>query len=392
MPHNTTNNEQHANGTTVSVAATTDIGAAPSNKPIDAQAVALARLRDGELPSSAATNKTIVGELRMVPVDAVIVGRRYRNEMGDITGMAQSIRVHGLLNPITVDAECNLVSGYRRLTAHRQLGLKEILCHIVHLEDPQTAQLEEDRVRQPLDPVAMYEWTEALRERMTDLAWARRTLGKKIEDAERAGRVEDFLARHVGISRPTLVKIRKIMEAGKANPNEFGDLVEAMKREPRRIDRHYKALMERLKSAGNSAARVRALLLEPDWQDAMAADSKATWSAITRLDTTTLVAEGGVAIVPTSLEFLKTAVQAMSRLGALWHHSLLGTNANEAVWLVGTYGNDTDEITNLLDHLKDACEVGREDVAVVLEEWSEGSWLAIRLAGDQTSDKQSEAA
>lgn len=57
-----------------------------------------------------------------VLISQIKVGDRRRDEMGDIAGLAKSIEKHGLLHPIVVDADHNLVAGERRLRAHEHLG------------------------------------------------------------------------------------------------------------------------------------------------------------------------------------------------------------------------------------------------------------------------------
>lgn len=56
-------------------------------------------------------------------VDEIIIDKdRFREATGDMEGLAQSILVHGLLEPIIVELQddgYHLIAGYRRLTAHK---------------------------------------------------------------------------------------------------------------------------------------------------------------------------------------------------------------------------------------------------------------------------------
>ena len=62
-----------------------------------------------------------------VKVDSVkIKGERFRDDYGEIEELAVSIQRYGLLHPIIVDEEMNLIAGERRLKAHRLLGIEEI--------------------------------------------------------------------------------------------------------------------------------------------------------------------------------------------------------------------------------------------------------------------------
>ena len=44
----------------------------------------------------------------------IVVGNRHRRELGDIDGLAASIRELGLLHPIVVTPERRLIAGVRR--------------------------------------------------------------------------------------------------------------------------------------------------------------------------------------------------------------------------------------------------------------------------------------
>lgn len=57
-----------------------------------------------------------------LPLESITVGKRRRDDYGDIAGLAASIEKYGLLHPIVVDDEATLVAGERRLRAAQVLG------------------------------------------------------------------------------------------------------------------------------------------------------------------------------------------------------------------------------------------------------------------------------
>src|SRR3712207_9448824 len=57
-------------------------------------------------------------------VDEIRVGRRRRQDLGDLDALAASIRELGLLQPITVTPDGLLVCGLRRLAALKRLGVR----------------------------------------------------------------------------------------------------------------------------------------------------------------------------------------------------------------------------------------------------------------------------
>lgn len=66
-------------------------------------------------------------------ISDVKVGQRVRDEYGDMEALADSIKEHGLLHPIVVDSDYNLIAGCRRLLACERIGMKEIEAKV--LED-----------------------------------------------------------------------------------------------------------------------------------------------------------------------------------------------------------------------------------------------------------------
>lgn len=59
-------------------------------------------------------------------ISEIKIGQRVRDEFGDMESLAESIKEHGLLHPIVVDSDYNLIAGCRRLLACERLGRREI--------------------------------------------------------------------------------------------------------------------------------------------------------------------------------------------------------------------------------------------------------------------------
>lgn len=78
----------------------------------------------------------------------VKVGDRRREDYGDIGALAASIAEHGLLHPIVVDADDNLVAGGRRLRAVESLGW--ISVPVTRLGDLSSEQLREIELEENL--------------------------------------------------------------------------------------------------------------------------------------------------------------------------------------------------------------------------------------------------
>jgi ParB family chromosome partitioning protein len=61
-----------------------------------------------------------------VPVETIIVKKRIRKDLGDITSLADSLKRYGQISPIVINKKNVLIAGERRLTAAKSLGWKTI--------------------------------------------------------------------------------------------------------------------------------------------------------------------------------------------------------------------------------------------------------------------------
>jgi len=66
-----------------------------------------------------------------VPVNNIKVGDRLRKDTGDLSLLTRSIKQLGLINPIVINENNELLSGYRRLEACKQLGFDKVQVRII---------------------------------------------------------------------------------------------------------------------------------------------------------------------------------------------------------------------------------------------------------------------
>jgi ParB-like chromosome segregation protein Spo0J len=74
----------------------------------------------------------VTTEITTVPIDKVQIGQRFRRDLGDLTGLQESITNVGLLHPVVVTPDFALVAGHRRLEAMRALGFDEVPVRIAY--------------------------------------------------------------------------------------------------------------------------------------------------------------------------------------------------------------------------------------------------------------------
>jgi len=63
---------------------------------------------------------------KRVKIADIKVGDRFREELGDIEALSVSIEMYGLIHPVVIDEDMNLIAGFRRLSACKKLGHTEI--------------------------------------------------------------------------------------------------------------------------------------------------------------------------------------------------------------------------------------------------------------------------
>jgi len=88
-----------------------------------------------------------------VKIHDIKIGKRWRDDYGDLEGLADSIKRHGLLSPITVSPSGELLAGGRRLKAAQLAGLSEIPTWTVEClteGDQRLVELEENIQRKDL--------------------------------------------------------------------------------------------------------------------------------------------------------------------------------------------------------------------------------------------------
>lgn len=120
-----------------------------------------------------------------LPIVAIVAGDNDRTVFDDagLTELAESIRVNGLAQPITVrwleKRDCfQIVAGERRFRAHKLLGKPTVRALIADMTDEEASavMLAENTGRKDLDPV---DEAQAYQSRMTRYGWDAKTVAEK---------------------------------------------------------------------------------------------------------------------------------------------------------------------------------------------------------------------
>ncbi len=81
---------------------------------------------------------------------------RFRKDLGDLADLKKSIKKHGLIHPIVVDSQGNLIAGERRRQACKELGIEPEV-RVVDFDKPQLAEIDENTCRKDFTPREIYE-------------------------------------------------------------------------------------------------------------------------------------------------------------------------------------------------------------------------------------------
>ena len=127
-------------------------------------------------------------------IDSIAVGKRHRQDPGDIDALMRSISEVGLLQPITITPDGVLVCGWRRLEAVRRLGWRTLKVWVRSgISDRLSAllaQQDENAQRKPLslsEAAALYEELKGLYAEDAARRQAATQFGRDAHDGEGTG-------------------------------------------------------------------------------------------------------------------------------------------------------------------------------------------------------------
>jgi ParB family chromosome partitioning protein len=169
---------------------------------------------------------------------------RFREEMGDIEELAESIRSHGLLHPVVVTSDKKLIAGRRRIEALKLLGVEQVPVTVMDPEDLLSAELDENTVRKDFTPSEAAAIGRELEKNHKAEIAARRAAwsaqGAAIQHGKvvpgespwttPVGQTRDVVGKAVGMSGWSYDRVKRISAAAEADPDMYGDLVEEMDR------------------------------------------------------------------------------------------------------------------------------------------------------------------
>ena len=137
-------------------------------------------------------------------ISSIKIGNRFRKDIGDLESLKESIKELGLLQPIVIDESNNLIAGFRRLMAFKELSKKDIPINVVNIENNLRGEYDENAVRKdftPSEAVAIWGAMEK------PIGGKGLTRGNLPQVREKASRATDMGIR-------TLSKAKQVVESG----------------------------------------------------------------------------------------------------------------------------------------------------------------------------------
>lgn len=211
-----------------------------------------------------------------VAINDIIVGDRYRKDLGDVEPLKQSIAELGLLHPVVIDGERRLLVGGRRLEACKQLGMLTIPAVVAsslsELRQRVLAERDENVCREPFKPSEMVALGKTIEEFQRPIAEASKADGhrkgasatnskrfggtspKATKPRDESKRTSSVAAAACGVDRRTYEKAKAVSDAAAEAPAKFGHLVEQMDRSGK-VNKAYSELRKATKQEERKAAQ-----------------------------------------------------------------------------------------------------------------------------------------
>src|SRR5262245_14705515 len=162
-------------------------------------------------------------------IDEIIIGKRHRRDLGDISALAANIDQVSLLQPIGVRPDGRLIWGERRLRAAQRLGWTDIPVRVVDLDNIALGEWAENTFRKDFTLSEAVAIKRAIEPREKTAARERMHAGRPSGNLPR-GRAGDRAAAATGFARRTLEKAEAVVDAAEAEPARFGKLLADMDR------------------------------------------------------------------------------------------------------------------------------------------------------------------
>jgi ParB-like chromosome segregation protein Spo0J len=158
-------------------------------------------------------------------------GVRHRKAMGDISSLMASIETIGLLHPVVINKDNELIAGARRLMAFKLLRREEIPVTVVDIDSPEivlgeNAENEQRKNFTVTERIAIGKEVERV---LGERRGRRNQNVQEIAQLPKGKKTRDEAAEKSGFGNPeTYRQAKAVVTAAEAEPEKFGALAEQM--------------------------------------------------------------------------------------------------------------------------------------------------------------------
>jgi ParB family transcriptional regulator, chromosome partitioning protein len=152
-------------------------------------------------------------------ISKIKIGKRFRHEIGDVTPLCISIQKLGLLHPIVINEDDELIAGMRRIEAYKQMHKGAIPFTRINLKQTLLGEFDENTQRKEFLPSEIYAITEAIE---------RTRIGHRPKKGEMKtpfpkGKTREVVAKITGSGPDKIQKIKYVMDHGTKKDREKMD-------------------------------------------------------------------------------------------------------------------------------------------------------------------------
>ncbi len=207
-----------------------------------------------------------------IAINEIEIPERFRKDIGDLTDLIKSISEIGLLHPVVINENNQLVAGQRRLLACKKLGWQEIPATLIDLDNLVRGEHDENTIRKDFTPSEAVAIWEAMEKYSPP--------GKKVSKLDtNSEKRRNRASKAVGISPASLSKAKQVVEAAKQEPEKYQPLLNEMDKTGRVSGVHKKLKVAKQKEEINKEppplpkGPFRVIAVDPPWTYGRSNDS-----------------------------------------------------------------------------------------------------------------------
>jgi len=165
----------------------------------------------------------------IIDIDKIVIGERLRKDLGDIDDLITSIKENGLWFPVLLATNNHLADGYRRIEAHKRMGLKQIQANIMPVADLFEAEMDANNIQKRFSVSERVEGADKLIEKYGNRQGKRTDLNNNQDDTLRGKcpevgeKTSEFAARKSGFGSEKLYRSAKFVVE-----NAIPEVIDAM--------------------------------------------------------------------------------------------------------------------------------------------------------------------